>query len=130
MIVLTWRQLKPTGFEENYADAPITPAEYATERELYDPSISFASRIETAIQRYRARRKFHSDTAYVFGEFLRFGGIETGQKQFSGGIDKADIKDKSASEIAAMAAVDLVSEAVLDGSKWEVDFPAIAQGFL
>jgi hypothetical protein len=29
-------QNKPTGFEEYYVDAPITPQEYAEGREVYD----------------------------------------------------------------------------------------------
>lgn len=32
-------QNKPTGFEEYYVDAPITPEQYKEEREVYDPYV-------------------------------------------------------------------------------------------
>jgi len=28
-------QLKPTGFEDSFADAPVTPAEFKEEEEMY-----------------------------------------------------------------------------------------------
>ena len=123
-------KLEPTGFEENFADAPVTPAEYATNRNLYDPSISFATRIETAIQRYRARRKFHVETARIFSEFLSFGGIDSTQKQFTGRLTKADLAALEPEDVAAMTGIDVVREAVLSNEKWEVDFVAVANGFL
>lgn len=36
---LTTLQNKPTGFEEYYVDAPITPEQYKEEREVYDPYV-------------------------------------------------------------------------------------------
>ena len=32
-------QNKPTGFEEYYVDAPITPEQYKEERGVYDPYV-------------------------------------------------------------------------------------------
>lgn len=128
---LTKGMLKPTGFEANFADAPLTPAEFAVEKDLYDPEISFETRIETAIQRYRSRRKFHQGTAHIFNAFLSFGGIESSPRQFTGGISKEDLEERDASEIAAMLAQDFVSQDVINhGDKWEVDFAAVARGFL
>jgi len=123
-------KLEPTGFEENFADAPVTPAEHAINRHLYDPSVSFATRIETAIQRYRARRKFHTETAQVFSEFLSFGGVDTAQKQFTERLSKADLADMDPADVAAMTGTDVVREVVLNNDKWEVDFVGVAQGFL
>jgi len=97
---------------------------------LYHNSISFATRIETGIQQYRGRRKFHADTAYIFSAFLSYGGIEASPKQFSGGLSKKDLDERDAAEIAAMAATHIVPEAVQDDMKWEVDFAAVAKGFL
>ena len=46
---LTKGMLKETGFEEYFADAPITPAQYEENRQLYDPDNIFSARIEAAI---------------------------------------------------------------------------------
>lgn len=128
--LLTFIQLKPTGFEEFYAEAPVTPAIYEEERGLYDPDITFFSRIETAIQRYCARRKFHQANAHIFDAYLQFGGIDSGQKQFGGGISKKDLEDKDAAEIAAITARHFVSEDVQNEDEAEVDFETLAKGFL
>ena len=88
------------------------------------------TRIETAIQQYRARRKFHTDTAYIFSEFLSYGGIESTPRQFSGGLSEKDLQERDAAEIAAMTATHIVPRAVQDETKWEVDFGAVAKGFL
>lgn len=108
----------------------MTPAEYAVNQDLYDPSISFATRIETAIQRYRARRKFHVDTARIFSDFLSFGGIDSAPRQFTGRLTKADLQGMDAADIAAMTGLHTVRDAVLDTQKWEVDFVGVANGFL
>jgi hypothetical protein len=86
-------------------------------------------RIETAVQRYRARRKFHQQTAQVFNKFMNYGGIESGPKMF-GGSDNTDLVDKDAAEIAAMTAIHFVSQDVLNTDRWEVDFIGVAKGFL
>jgi hypothetical protein len=36
-------QNQPTGFEEYYVDAPITPQEYAEGREIYDVYVTTAT---------------------------------------------------------------------------------------
>ena len=36
-------KVKPTGFEEYHADAPLTPGEYAEEQELYDRYFSLGN---------------------------------------------------------------------------------------
>ncbi|KAI4733837.1 hypothetical protein E4T50_15608 [Aureobasidium sp. EXF-12298] len=120
---MTKAMMKPTGFEEFYADAPVTPAAFEEEQSLYD------KRIETAIQRYRARRKFHQQTAQVFNKFMTYGGIECGPKMF-GGSDNRDLAEMDAAEIAAVTATHFVSEDVLYTDRWEVDFAGVAKGFL
>ncbi|KAH0046561.1 hypothetical protein KCU72_g9632, partial [Aureobasidium melanogenum] len=126
---MTKAMMKPTGFEEFYADAPVTPAAFEEEQSLYDKDISFETRIETAIQRYRARRKFHQQTAQVFNKFMTYGGIECGPKMF-GGSDNRDLAEMDAAEIAAVTAIHFVSEDVLYTDRWEVDFAGVAKGFL
>lgn len=131
---LMQRQIRPTGFEEFYADAPITPQQAAEEAEMYDPSIPFAERIEVAIQRYKARRKFHQDMAHIWTMFVKFGGIRTGPKQFTGGLTKEDYEEHTAAEISRMTATEHAGDDKwdLDGpeAKWMVDFEGVAKGFL
>ncbi|KAI9821524.1 MAG: hypothetical protein M1826_000646 [Phylliscum demangeonii] len=131
------KAIPPSGFEENYADAPITPAEYAEEvNSLYHPSRSFADRIETCIQRYRARRRFDPERKDVFDKYLSLGGVDTGPKQFSGGIatDKRALDDMAADQIATFAATDAISadkqNSGKDDSVWAVDFEGVAKCFL
>lgn len=127
---LTKAMLKPTGYEHDHAEPALTPEEYNQERECYNPDLPFALRIETAMQRYKARRKFHQENAHIFNHFLAFGGIETGPRQFTGGITKHDLEENTAQERAAITAIYHVPERVLDKTKWAVDFAGIAQGFL
>ena len=127
---ITKGMLKPTGFEPNYADAPITPGDFEKEKELYEEDLPFTTRIETAIGRFKSRRKFHQETAQIFSSFLSFGGINSAPKQFTGGLSKAELEERTADEIAAITATDYVSEAALNENKWAVDFPGVAASFL
>lgn len=127
---MTKALLKPTGFEPSFADAPLTPQAAEAERVAYHLSVSFASRIQTAIQRYRARRKLHQLNASILSTFLAYGGIETGPRQFTGGLGQQDLEDRSAEDIAALTAIDFVPDYVRDETKWVVDFAGITRGFL
>ncbi|KAI9848025.1 MAG: hypothetical protein M1837_001127 [Sclerophora amabilis] len=123
-----------SGFEDNYADAPLTPDEYREENEdLYHPCRSFTERMEFCIQRYRSRRKFDSERKDMFDKYLSLGGIESGPKAFSGGMDQRDLDDKDAGEIARLAATDYIGgdkvTAGADGSDWVVDFEGIVKCF-
>ena len=124
-----------SGFEEFYADVPITPEQYEEEtNDTYHPSRPVAVRIEFAIQRYRARRKFDSTRENIFNKYLTLGGIDTSPKMFSGGIDAKNLADHDARAIADMAAIDAVSRDKIDagqpGAHWTVDFEGIAKCFL
>ncbi|KAF1985124.1 hypothetical protein K402DRAFT_422416 [Aulographum hederae CBS 113979] len=119
--------LKPTGLEPGFADAPITPAEYAEQQELYHPDNSFGIRIETAIQRYRARRKFHQDDAKLFSGFLKVGGVDSGPKQF-GTVSREDIAEMDAQQISESKAVDFVGDKDGDGD-WKISFEEVAKGY-
>ncbi|CAJ2514095.1 Uu.00g022140.m01.CDS01 [Anthostomella pinea] len=127
-----------TGFEEFYADAPMTPAEAALEKkQLYDPTRPFADRIEECIQRYRARRRLDEERTQMFNKYLFLGGIDSSPRQFTGmGLDKEGLEEADADQIRSMTAVDFVGNAgsrFYDGTvteHWEVDFEAIVKGFL
>lgn len=121
----------PTGFEEFYVDAPLTPAEHTVEQELYDPEIPFSQRIEVAIQRYCARRNLDSTRKDVFDKYLSLGGISAGPKQFSGGLDAAAMSDMSAADVALMKATHFVDLDKYGGEEvFEVDFEGCAKAFL
>ncbi|TVY86211.1 Argonaute-binding protein, partial [Lachnellula willkommii] len=131
-------KVNPTGFEEFYADPPTTPEDYQIESDLYDPDRDFHQRIETCIQRYRARRKLDSVRSNIFSKYLILGGIEATGKSFTGGaLDKETLESATAEEIAAVQATDFVRSGVKnakyydpnEAEKWVVDFEGIAKGF-
>ncbi|KAL8854321.1 MAG: hypothetical protein Q9221_000807 [Calogaya cf. arnoldii] len=120
----------PTGFEEFYVDTPLTPAEYEEEKDLYDPELPFSQRIEVAIQRYCARRNMDSVRKDVFDKYLSLGGISSGSKQFSGGLDATAMSDMSAADIALMKATHFVDIDKHGGEDvYEVDFESCAKAF-
>ncbi|RKF61818.1 putative argonaute sirna chaperone arc complex subunit arb1 [Erysiphe neolycopersici] len=129
------RKPQITGFEEFFADAPIHPDEYAEELDLYDQSREFKERMQSCIQRFRARRKLDSTRANIFSKYLALGGVETGAKQFTGGLDRDLLENHTASEITAFQATDFIrtyphNSKFYDGSdKWVVDFEGVAKGF-
>jgi len=96
-------------------------------------------RIETCIQRYRARRKLDSIRGNIFSKYLILGGIEATNKAFTGGaLDKETFATATAEEIAAVQATDFVRTGSkntkyydpTEEEKWIVDFEGIAKGFL
>ncbi|KFY38808.1 hypothetical protein V495_06354 [Pseudogymnoascus sp. VKM F-4514 (FW-929)] len=130
----------PTGFEEFYADPPITPEDHKEEVEqLYHHARPFAERIETCIQRYHARRKLDEHRANIFNKYLSLGGIDTTMKAFTGGVDNETLEDFDGPTIADINATDVMFSGDGSGSKfydpsepqnWVVDFEGIAKAFL
>ncbi|PNS18643.1 La [Sphaceloma murrayae] len=127
---LTKGMLKETGFEEYFADAPLTPAQYLENQSLYSPDNIFSARIEAAIQRYASRRKFHADTRQIFDLWMTYGGIDARPRQFTGGLSKDDMESMDAGEIASALATHFVASHVEHSEKWTVDFAGVARGFL
>ncbi|KAK6583808.1 hypothetical protein PZA11_003538 [Diplocarpon coronariae] len=125
----------PTGFEEFFADPPITPDEFDEERDLYDENRPFEDRIESCIQRYRARRKLDGFRSNVLTKYFMLGGVEATNKAFTGGLDKETVENSTAAEIAAITASDFVrtgttSAKYYDGSAdWVIDFEGVAKGY-
>lgn len=122
----------PTGFEEYYVDAPLTPAEHEEEQDLYHQSLPFRERIETAIQRYSAKRNLDSVRKNLFDKWLSYGGIDTGPKMFGGGLDAKTLSDKNAAEIREITATQYVGEDKGDGpdSEYVVDFVNVVKAFV
>ncbi|GJN66374.1 hypothetical protein PLICBS_000392 [Purpureocillium lilacinum] len=126
-----------TGFEEYYADPPMTPQEHADERtEVYSSNIPFADRIQSCIQRFRNRRRLQSEHTPFFDEYLFLGGIDTGMNQF-GGHDPKDLKDLTPAERRDLTARDTVHQGSTgddrfyngDDENWAVDFTGVVAGF-
>ncbi|EEH49445.2 uncharacterized protein PADG_05524 [Paracoccidioides brasiliensis Pb18] len=111
---------KGTGFEEYITDGPISVAEYEGNKTRY------ALRLETAIQRFQAKRKISSDRRNIFTKFLSYGGVDVGPKMFEGN-DPHDLMDKDAEDILTATAQSSVPANRVD---WDVDFEAVAKGFL
>ncbi|KAK7981370.1 argonaute siRNA chaperone complex subunit Arb1 [Apiospora saccharicola] len=126
-----------TGFEENFCDPPVTPAEASEEKQLYAPQIPFAERIEECIQRYRQKRKVHQRNAHIFDRYFFFGGIQSGPRQF-GGMDADAIREATTDEIRQMTATDFIQSGASgakyyhpkDAEDWVVDFEGVVKGFL
>lgn len=126
---LTKGMLKPTGFEEDACEYPIKPAEHAEEVELYDKDLSFSSRIEVAIQRYKNRRKLHQNLALVLNSFLEFGGVICQPRMFGGGLSKEEMDEMDAATIAMLKAVHFVDSDRDDPDLWAVDFEGVAKAY-
>ena len=91
------------------------------------------SRIETAIQRYRAKRNMNSDKRNLFDKWLTFGGVDSSPRQFTGGLDPQLLADSTAEQIAAFTAVNFVNNDMdFEGpdAKYEVDFDGVVKSFL
>lgn len=88
--------------------------------------------MQTAIQRYFAKRNFHSERKDVFDKYMAYGGVDSGSKMFTGGLDKATISDRTTEEIREMTATHFVSpgQGDDDDPKFVVDFEGCVKGFL
>ncbi|KAK0378147.1 argonaute siRNA chaperone complex subunit Arb1 [Colletotrichum limetticola] len=125
-----------TGFEEFYADPPMAPAEAQEEREnIYSLELTFAERIQSCIQRYRARRRLGASDR-IFNKYLFLGGIDTTPRMFGGNVD-ADLKDMTPAERREATAIDTVYSSGGgarfynddDPDGWDVDFAGVVAGF-
>ncbi|KAK5049102.1 hypothetical protein LTR84_005525 [Exophiala bonariae] len=122
---------KPTGFESFFADTPLTPEQYAEERELYDPKSHFIDRILTAIARFERTRKLSPERRDVLFKYLTYGGVECGPNAFQGGQDLSNMDKSTIASILSNASIteekrDLETETSL----YAVDFEACMKGFL
>ncbi|KAJ6258994.1 hypothetical protein Dda_5889 [Drechslerella dactyloides] len=133
----------PTGFETNFTEAPLTPEEFSKDKELYDLNKGVAERLETAVQRYKAKRKFNDIRHRMLEAYLNLGGINTGAKMF-GGVDGKFVKDHDAEDIARYKATDYVPEKMhrigeprleeldedYEEEEYTVDFNYVVRSFL
>ncbi|PHH70602.1 hypothetical protein CDD80_5892 [Ophiocordyceps camponoti-rufipedis] len=127
-----------TGFEEYFADPPMTPDEAAEEKtQIYASDIPFETRIQSCIQRFRFRRRLHEEKARYFNEYLFLGGIDTSPNAF-GGLHHSDLGDLTPSERRDATATDTVHSDPNTSDRfysagdenWSVDFTGVLAGFL
>ncbi|KAJ5086521.1 hypothetical protein NUU61_007828 [Penicillium alfredii] len=119
-------QGKPTGFEDFYADAPVTPEEYEELCELYDPELPFIIRIDEALSRYQSQRRFENDRSSIFVKYLKYGGVNVGPKPFAG-VTPQELRDMDKED-----AIKARSQTGVPFSQMnlDVDFHEVVRGFL
>ncbi|PNY26320.1 Argonaute-binding protein 1 [Tolypocladium capitatum] len=126
-----------TGFEEYFADPPMTPQEHAEEQdEIYAADLPFEERIQSCIQRFRSRRRLRGEQTRFFDEYLFLGGIDTSNNAFIGQDDR-DLQALTPAERRDATATDVVHGGSAtndrfyngDGEHWSVDFTGVAAGF-
>jgi len=127
---VTKNMLKPTGFEDNYAEGPVKPEEASVDQQLYDPDKPFIERIELAIQRFKQKRRMHEMYSRVFGKFMLYGGVESGPRMFGAKPSPAEMKEMEAEELTRALATHHVPWSRQDEQQWVVDFDGVAKGFL
>lgn len=122
---------KPTGFEDFFADAPLTPDQHAEERELYDPELHFIDRILTAIGRFERTRKMTPERRDVLFKYLSYGGVECGPNMFQGSQDLAQMDKSTIANILSNASITEEKRNLgTETSTYVVDFLACMKGFL
>lgn len=92
----------------------------------------FAQRIETAIQRFEAKRNLDSTRANLFNKYLKHGGVAGGPKMFTGGLDETLLETRNAQDIASLTATHFVDfdESDPKGEIYVVDFEGCLKAFL
>ena len=108
-------------------DVPVTPDEYREEEGLYATSKRITERMQIAIQRYVAHRKFDPFRKQVFDKYMAYARVKSGPNPFTGGHDEKD-PSLTAEDIAQLKARHYFEDDVEETS--EVDFDAVAKGFL
>ena len=122
--------MKPHGFEVNYVEGPITPAQAEEDAQLYDPETPFSQRIELGIQRFKQKRKMHEIYSRVFNKWMHFGGVDASPRQFAGKPQAAELEGLDAADRTHVMATHQVPANREDPGKWAVDFEGVARGFL
>ncbi|KAK2792767.1 hypothetical protein FQN52_002829 [Onygenales sp. PD_12] len=115
-----------TGFEDYAVDGPITVAEYQENKSLYNITLPAVERLETAIQRYQAKRNLNPERRNVLTKYLAYGGVDVGPKMFEG-TDQRGLEDMDAEGILTARAQSSIPK---DRTGWDVDFEAVAKGYL
>ncbi|RAL14039.1 uncharacterized protein BO97DRAFT_422953 [Aspergillus homomorphus CBS 101889] len=117
---------KPTGFEEYYGDAPMTPAEHEAEQVLYDPSRPIRHRIEDALQRYQGKRRLENNRRAIFLKYLAYGGVDVSPRMFVGS-DQKDLQELDSEQVLQAKTQSTIEN---DTAELTIDFDAVVRGYL
>ncbi|KAF3384968.1 Argonaute-binding protein 1 [Penicillium rolfsii] len=137
---------KPTGFEEYYADGPMTPAEHEENRRLYDLSVPplyllrhrftdflllgptqlNSKRIQEALTRYQWKRRMENDRRAIFLKYLQYGGINANQN-YETSLSLKELEQMSNDEAQQARGQTMIPR---DRQGLEINFEAVARGFL
>ncbi|KAF7116867.1 hypothetical protein CNMCM5793_005448 [Aspergillus hiratsukae] len=117
---------KPTGFEAYSVDAPVTPQEYAEEREIYNASRPIIHRIEDAILRFQKKRRIECARREIFLKYLQYGGVDISPNMFTG-TDQRDLKEMDSEQILLARAQTSIAQ---ERSNLQIDFNAVVKGYL
>ncbi|KAL6901406.1 Argonaute siRNA chaperone complex subunit Arb1 domain-containing protein [Trichoderma evansii] len=125
------------GFEEYFADPPMTPEEARQEKqEIYHPDLPFEKRMQSCIQRYRSRRRLQHHRILYFDECLFLGGVDTSQAFYTG-LDPKELKQLTPAQRKEATTRHVIHEGSSAGdrfydgdeTKWAVDFSGVVAGF-
>ncbi|KAJ5674605.1 uncharacterized protein N7477_004539 [Penicillium maclennaniae] len=108
---------KPTGFEEYFADGPLTPSEHAEMLEVFNPY---------ALRRFQFRRRIEPARLNMFSKYLKYGGVDI-ESIIASEANYQEMESMTADQIMqarAMAEIRKV-RATLD-----VDFDLVLRGFM
>ena len=72
----------------------------------------------------------HEIYSQVFNKWMKFGGVDSAPRQFTGRLTQEEMEGKDAGEIARMMATHQVDWDREDEEQWAVDFEGVAKAFL
>ncbi|KIY01849.1 uncharacterized protein Z520_01987 [Fonsecaea multimorphosa CBS 102226] len=122
---------KPTGFEDYFADPPLTPEEHAEEQEIYHPGLPFVDRITTAIARFERTRKLAPERSDVLYKYLIYGGLARTNNVGQGGLDTEGMdKTQAALALSQVWISEDKRDLGTETSVYAVDFLGCVKGFL
>ena len=107
---------------------------FASPLEIINPQLTYRRRIETAVHRYLARRKWTSIRRSYFTKWMRFGGVDPEPKTFTSNVSPEDLEGLTNKEKKqALAPKPYVAGEEVDEKGnllWEVDFELVCKAFL
>ncbi|KAJ5177956.1 Argonaute complex subunit Arb1 [Penicillium coprophilum] len=117
----------PSGFEPFYADAPITPAEFEENKQIYDPALPVLDRIDEGIKRFLYKRRLEPYRRKVFLKYLQYGGVSVGPNH-SQGVTPSELKEMTKEE--AMQARCTTAIFPKRGKPYPIQWNDVATGYL
>ncbi|KAJ6134041.1 hypothetical protein N7523_000363 [Penicillium sp. IBT 18751x] len=117
---------KPTGFEEYFADGPLTPSEHAEMLEVFNPDLPFADRIEEALRRFQFRRRIEPARLNMFSRYLKYGGVDI-ESVIASEANNRELENMTKDQIIQARAI---AEIRKERATLDVDFDLVLRGFM